>query len=39
LLSGAAILAAHADPLPAGFVRLADIDPTVRQDIRYAGLE
>ena len=30
---------AHADPLPAGFVRLADIDPTIRQDIRYAGLE
>ena len=30
---------AHADPLPTGFVRLADIDPTIRQDIRYAGLE
>ncbi|MBZ9732631.1 M15 family metallopeptidase [Mesorhizobium sp. CA18] len=30
---------AAADPLPAGFVRLADIDPTIRQDIRYAGLE
>ncbi|MDX8534862.1 M15 family metallopeptidase [Mesorhizobium sp. VK25A] len=28
-----------ADPLPAGFVRLADIDPTIRQDIRYAGDE
>ena len=28
-----------ADPLPAGFVRLADIDPTIRQDIRYAGRE
>ncbi|TPL01603.1 M15 family metallopeptidase [Mesorhizobium sp. B2-4-16] len=27
------------DPLPAGFVRLTDIDPTIRQDIRYAGLE
>jgi zinc D-Ala-D-Ala dipeptidase len=25
--------------LPAGFVRLADIDPTIRQDIRYAGAE
>jgi D-alanyl-D-alanine dipeptidase len=23
--------------LPAGFVRLADIDPTIRQDMRYAG--
>ncbi|MDX8523486.1 M15 family metallopeptidase [Mesorhizobium sp. MSK_1335] len=30
---------AHSDPLPAGFVRLADIDPTIRQDIRYAGIE
>ena len=30
---------AAADPLPAGFVRLADVDPTIRQDIRYAGLE
>ncbi|WP_434723411.1 M15 family metallopeptidase [Mesorhizobium sp. RIZ17] len=26
-------------PLPAGFVRLADVDPTIRQDIRYAGVE
>ncbi|TGR94460.1 hypothetical protein EN831_34380, partial [Mesorhizobium sp. M1C.F.Ca.ET.188.01.1.1] len=25
--------------LSAGFVRLADIDPTIRQDIRYAGRE
>ena len=32
-------LPAAADPLPAGFVRLADVDPTIRQDIRYAGLE
>ncbi|TPI15004.1 M15 family metallopeptidase [Mesorhizobium sp. B4-1-1] len=32
-------LPVHADPLPAGFVRLADVDPTIRQDIRYAGLE
>ncbi|RUU03010.1 D-alanyl-D-alanine dipeptidase [Mesorhizobium sp. USDA-HM6] len=32
-------LPAHADPLPAGFVRLADVDPTIRQDIRYAGIE
>lgn len=39
LFSVADTLAARADPLPAGFVRLADIDPTIRQDIRYAGLE
>ncbi|RNJ47434.1 D-alanyl-D-alanine dipeptidase [Mesorhizobium erdmanii] len=32
-----AVLPAHADPLPAGFVRLADIAPSIRQDIRYAG--
>jgi len=30
---------ASADPLPAGFVRLADVAPSIRQDIRYAGLE
>ncbi|RWB60766.1 M15 family metallopeptidase [Mesorhizobium sp.] len=30
---------ARADPLPAGFVRLADVDPTIRQDIRYAGIK
>lgn len=24
--------------MPAGFVRIADVDPTIRQDIRYAGL-
>ncbi|RWD97366.1 M15 family metallopeptidase [Mesorhizobium sp.] len=30
---------ARADPLPAGFVRLTDVDPTIRQDIRYAGLK
>ncbi|TIT22159.1 MAG: D-alanyl-D-alanine dipeptidase [Mesorhizobium sp.] len=35
----AIILSASAADLPAGFVRLADIDPTIRQDIRYAGLE
>jgi D-alanyl-D-alanine dipeptidase len=34
-----ATLPASADPLPAGFVRMADVDPTIRQDIRYAGLE
>ncbi|RWE41303.1 MAG: D-alanyl-D-alanine dipeptidase [Mesorhizobium sp.] len=28
---------ACADPLPAGFVRLSDIAPSIRQDIRYAG--
>lgn len=27
----------HAADLPWGFVRLADIDPTIRQDMRYAG--
>jgi D-alanyl-D-alanine dipeptidase len=36
LLSLAAT-AASASDLPAGFVRLADIDPTIRQDVRYAG--
>ena len=39
LMLAASPLSACADPLPAGFVRLADIDPTIRQDIRYAGLE
>lgn len=39
LLSIAGPLAALGDPLPAGFVRLADVDPTIRQDIRYAGIE
>ncbi|TPJ67742.1 M15 family metallopeptidase [Mesorhizobium sp. B2-7-1] len=38
-LAIASPLSAHADPLPAGFVRLADVDPTIRQDIRYAGLD
>ncbi|RAZ90739.1 D-alanyl-D-alanine dipeptidase [Mesorhizobium hawassense] len=38
-LAIASPLPAHADPLPAGFVRLADVDPTIRQDIRYAGPE
>ena len=32
-----AALPALAADLPAGFVRLADIDPTIRQDMRYAG--
>lgn len=39
LLSAAGISSAFADTLPAGFVRLADIDPSIRQDIRYAGRE
>jgi D-alanyl-D-alanine dipeptidase len=39
LLPAAITLPAFAADLPAGFVRLADIDPTIRQDIRYAGLE
>ncbi|AZO13179.1 D-alanyl-D-alanine dipeptidase [Mesorhizobium sp. M3A.F.Ca.ET.174.01.1.1] len=30
---------ASADPLPSGFVRLADVDATIRQDIRYAGAD
>ena len=30
-------LPALAADLPAGFVRLKDIDPTIRQDMRYAG--
>ncbi|WP_095091466.1 M15 family metallopeptidase [Mesorhizobium sophorae] len=37
LMVAAFALPAHADTLPAGFVRLADIDPSIRQDIRYAG--
>lgn len=32
-----ATLPAFAADLPAGFVHLADIDPSIRQDIRYAG--
>ncbi|UVK46176.1 M15 family metallopeptidase [Mesorhizobium sp. AR07] len=37
LVVAALALPAHADALPAGFVRLADVDPSIRQDIRYAG--
>ena len=42
LASGAALLVwdnsqVFADELPRGFVRLADVDPSIRQDIRYAG--
>lgn len=29
---------ASADTLPSGFVHLSAIDPTIRQDIRYAGI-
>lgn len=32
-------LPARAAELPTSFVRLADVDPTIRQDIRYAGVE
>jgi D-alanyl-D-alanine dipeptidase len=32
-----AALPAYAGDLPENFVRLADIDPTIRQDMRYAG--
>lgn len=38
LMAGAALSAdAFAGDLPAGFVRLAEIDKSIRQDIRYAG--
>jgi D-alanyl-D-alanine dipeptidase len=37
LALAASVPPGHADTLPAGFVRLADIDPSIRQDIRYAG--
>ena len=37
LAAAAFVLPAHASPLPTGFVRLADIAPSIRQDIRYAG--
>ncbi|CAN7517575.1 M15 family metallopeptidase [Mesorhizobium sp. LjNodule214] len=39
LLPLACTLPAFAADLPAGFVRLAGVDPSIRQDIRYAGLE
>jgi D-alanyl-D-alanine dipeptidase len=45
LLSVALIVAAmlgqapaRAQSLPGGFVRLSEIDPTIRQDLRYAGV-
>ncbi|RUZ76467.1 D-alanyl-D-alanine dipeptidase [Mesorhizobium sp. M7A.F.Ca.US.006.01.1.1] len=37
ILVAAIPLPALADALPNGFVRLADVDPSIRQDIRYAG--
>ena len=37
LAVAAFVVPAHADALPAGFVRLADVHPSIRQDIRYAG--
>ena len=36
---GATPTAASAEPLPDGFVRLAEVDPSIRQDMRYAGAE
>ncbi|RUV28871.1 MAG: D-alanyl-D-alanine dipeptidase [Mesorhizobium sp.] len=36
LLSAADTAPVLSADLPAGFVRLADIDPTIRQDVRYA---
>ena len=39
LLSAAGTVPAFATDLPAGFVRLVEIDPAIRQDIRYAGFE
>src|ERR1700737_1587469 len=37
LVIAASISRAHAQALPGGFVFLWDIDPTIIQDIRYAG--
>lgn len=37
LMVAAFALPTHADTLPAGFVHLTAIDPSIRQDIRYAG--
>ncbi|RUU27608.1 M15 family metallopeptidase [Mesorhizobium sp. M6A.T.Ce.TU.016.01.1.1] len=38
-LLAAGIVPVFSADLPAGFVRLADVDRTVRQDIRYAGTD
>ncbi len=35
----ASISAAGSEDLPAGFVYLRDVDPTIAQDIRYAGFD
>src|ERR1700730_2343924 len=37
LVIAASISQAHAQALPGGFAYLRDIDPTIIQDIRYAG--
>src|SRR5437764_15118998 len=37
LLVAAFVSTAHAQSLPGGFVYLRDVDPTIIQDIRYAG--
>lgn len=37
LTVAASVPPAHATPLPTGFVRLADIATSIRQDMRYAG--
>ena len=37
LLAAAAVSQANAQALPGGFVYLRDVDPTIIQDIRYAG--
>lgn len=39
LAIAAHVFPASADALPAGFVGLADIAPSIRQDIRYAGAD
>ncbi len=37
LLTAVSAVPAWAQPLPQGFVHLADVAPAIRQDIRYAG--
>lgn len=37
LVAAVSISAAHAQTLPGGFVYLRDVDPSIIQDIRYAG--
>lgn len=39
LAIAASVAPAHADVLPPGFVRLAEVDASIRQDIRYAGTD